>query len=487
MPRTSPRKLSSKAKGDDEATPAASPATAATKPATKSKVKGKAAPKKKVAASAKSTSKEESPKKRKKAAAKNADSDDDDESSSVASTTKVSPKKKVKKTASKKTTTAKATKKKVATKKATTSSGSEDETDGNSATKSPAKKVKKAKAVVQSITERDELPKLWDDDKAKANGSYTLKIATWNVAGLRAVIKKDPEALAKLVKANDIDILCLQETKLQEMHLDDPKLKIRSHLLEAEGYDSYYSCSTAKKGYSGTAVYVKRRGAAKKKDISSFFAKKSRDGDEEDPSVVALDEKLLVPEEISYGLGKEKHDGEGRIIVLDFPGFSMANLYVPNSGQKLERLDYRLQEWDKDLLAFMQERQAKRGVPVMWLGDLNVAHKNHDAYNFGAKHLDKQAGLTPEERAGFDEQLGSGSGFVDAFRELHPEAKGHYTYWSQRAGNRLPNKGLRLDYFVCDKTMFNDDSKVVVRDSYMLPDQLGSDHGPAVLELEIKP
>ena len=133
----------------------------------------------------------------------------------------------------------------------------------------------------------------------------------------------------------------------------------------------------------------------------------------------------------------------------------------------------------------MQDKQAKRGVPLMWLGDLNVAHKNYEAYNFGAKHLDKQAGLTPQERASFQEQLDAG--FVDAFRELHPEAKGHYTYWSQRAGNRLPNKGLRLDYFVCDPAMFSDDSKVIARDSYMLPDQLGSDHGPAVLELEIKP
>ena len=278
----------------------------------------------------------------------------------------------------------------------------------------------------------------------------------------------------------------MQETKLQEAHLDDPKLKIRGHLLEAEGYNSYYSCSIAKKGYAGTAVFVKRRGGSKKKDISSFFAKKSsKKGDEKASSELPIDEKLLVPEKVSYGLGKEKHDGEGRVIVLDFPGFSMANLYVPNSGQKLERLDYRLEEWDKDLLAFMQDKQAKRGVPVMWLGDLNVAHKNYEAYNFGAKHLDKQAGLTPQERASFQEQLDAG--FVDAFRELHPEAKGHYTYWSQRAGNRLPNKGLRLDYFVCDPAMFSDDSKVIARDSYMLPDQLGSDHGPAVLEVEIKP
>ena len=446
----------------------------------KSKVKGKSSP----SAKAKTTGKKASPNKRKVASK---DSSDDD-ASSVSSAVKTSPKKKTKKVAAKspaKTKTA-AAKKKEAVTKATTKKATKVSSESDEESKSSApKKAKKGKAVVQSLTERDELPKLWDVDKANGNNSYTLKIATWNVAGLRAIIKKDPQALATLVKKHDIDILCLQETKLQEVHLDDPKLKIRGHLLEAEGYDSYFSCSTTKKGYAGTAVFVKRRGAAaKKKDISSFFTKTKKGGEEEKSAEAVIDDKLLVPEKVSYGLGKEKHDGEGRVIVLDFPGFSMANLYVPNSGQKLERLDYRLKEWDKDLLAFMQERQSKRGVPVLWLGDLNVAHKSLDAYNFGAKHLDKQAGLTPEERVSFQEQLDAG--FVDAFRELHPDKQGHYTYWSQRAGNRLPNKGLRLDYFVCDTSMFSSDSKVVARDSYMLPDQLGSDHGPAVLELEIK-
>ena len=465
MPRSSTRMASSSPQKEDEET-----STENTKPTpSKSKVKGKMSSKK-------TSPKKTSPKKRK---ASSKDSSDDD-ASSVSSTAKAIPKKKTKKVAATSPAKTKTAKKKEAAKatakKATKASSSESDEE------SKAPKAKKAKVVVQSLTERDELPKLWD---AKSNNnSYTLKIATWNVAGLRAIIKKDPQALATLVKKHDIDILCLQETKLQEMHLDDPKLKIRGHLLEAEGYDSYYSCSTTKKGYSGTAVFVKRRGdAAKKKDISSFFTKAKKGGQEE-TAAPGVDEKLLVPEQVSYGLGKEKHDGEGRVIVLDFPGFSMANLYVPNSGQKLERLDYRLKEWDKDLLAFMQERQSKRGVPVLWLGDLNVAHKNLDAYNFGAKHLDKQAGLTPEERASFQEQLDAG--FVDAFRELHPDKQGHYTYWSQRAGNRLPNKGLRLDYFVCDSSMFSRDSQVIARNSYMLQDQLGSDHGPAVLELEIR-
>jgi len=371
--------------------------------------------------------------------------------------------------------------------------------------KSPSKK-KVPKKEVQSITERDELPKLWNNEKAEANKSQTLRVASWNVAGLRAIVKKEPNALTQLVQDYDIDVLALQETKLQESHLDDPKLLLRN-LLNEQGYDSYWTCSTVKKGYAGTVVFVKRRGSnaaptnkatKKQTDISSFFGKKNgtkvvatnpnnddNDKPKSTPSHAVVDDKLLVPEEVTYTLGKDKHDGEGRIVVLDFPTFTMVTLYVPNSGQKLERLDYRLNEWDKDLLEFVQERQRTRGVPVMWLGDLNVAHKEFDAYNFGAKHLDKQAGLTPQERASFQAQLDAG--YVDAFRELHPEAKGHYTYWSQRAGNRVPNKGLRLDYFVCPKIMFSEESKVIVRDSYMLPEQLGSDHGPAVLELEIKP
>jgi exodeoxyribonuclease-3 len=320
-------------------------------------------------------------------------------------------------------------------------------------------------------------------------------------------MRNHPDALADLVKKHDLDVLCLQETKLQESHLDDPKLKIRGHLLE--GYDAYYTCSTAKKGYAGTAVFVRRRpgqtkgggGASKQKQktVTSFFKSKGETSAstattstvtttasaQEEVASLSVAEANLVPQEVSYEMGKEKHDAEGRLVIVDFPTFSFANLYVPNSGQKLERLAYRTDEWDKDLLNFMQTRQKERGVPVMWLGDLNVAHTNLEVWNDGAKHLAKQAGVTPEERDSFQAMLDAG--FVDAFRKLHPTAKGHYSYWSQRAGNREPNKGLRLDYFVCDPSFFDESSKVVARDSYVLFDQIGSDHCPVVLELEIKP
>ncbi len=331
-----------------------------------------------------------------------------------------------------------------------------------------------------------------------------FRIASWNVAGLRALIKKEPAALSDLCKKYNLDMLCLQETKLQEMHLDDPKLNLRG-LLEVDGYDEYWSCSTAKKGYSGTAVFVRRWGKVKgsssketkkhQSTIGSFFApkdvtdkKSSVKNKEAEPAssntTLPLNTETLVPSSVSYCLGKEI-DNEGRTIILDFPWATITNVYVPNSGQNLERLEYRTKEWDKFFLQYMQDKHRDRGLPVIWLGDLNIAHKALDIWNDGAKHLDKQAGVTPEERASFTEQLESG-GFVDAFRKLHPEAKGHYSYWSMRAGNREPNKGLRLDYFVCSKDLFTEDSNVVVRDSYMAMDQLGSDHSPVILELEIK-
>jgi exodeoxyribonuclease III len=327
-----------------------------------------------------------------------------------------------------------------------------------------------------------------------------MKIASWNVAGLRALMRNKPTALSDLVKEYDLDVLCLQETKLQDSHLDDPKLKIRGQLLEPDGYDAYYACSTAKKGYSGTAVFVKRRSVngikgddRKQKTLECFLGKKDAKIDANpvptDPggstNVLPMDPAFLVPNHVSFTMGVDKHDAEGRLIVVDFPLFTMCNVYVPNSGQNLERLTYRTEEWDTDFLSFMQQKQKERGVPVIWLGDLNVAHTNREVWNDGAKHLGKQAGVTAEERASFQAQLDAG--FVDAFRRLHPTARGHYSYWSQRAGNRAPNKGLRLDYFICDSCFFDESSNAIVRDSYVLHEREGSDHCPVVLELEILP
>lgn len=226
---------------------------------------------------------------------------------------------------------------------------------------------------------------------SRNSNEIAFKIASWNVAGLRALMRNHPDALADLCSEHNLDVLCLQETKLQESHLDDPKLAIRGHLLEEQGYDAHYSCSTAKKGYSGTAVFVRRRDKgggsrstattkAKQTTVTSYFkapmtaAAKTKDTATAAPTPASspIPDKELVPVKVSFKMGKDVHDAEGRLVIVDLPGFSFCNLYVPNSGQKLERLSYRTDSWDKDLLAFVQAKQKDR--PVMWLGDLNVAH-----------------------------------------------------------------------------------------------------------------
>jgi exodeoxyribonuclease III len=314
------------------------------------------------------------------------------------------------------------------------------------------------------------------------------RIASWNVAGLRALVKKEPNKLSDICRKYDLDMLCLQETKIQESHLEDPKLKLKDCSPENDGYLGYWSCSTAKKGYSGTAIFVKQPGAKPKKNsVANFFApkngSKSSNSAKAEPVELPINSEMLKVEGVSYGIGKSIDD-EGRVITVDLPFASIANVYVPNSGQTLQRLDYRTKEWDKDFLGYMQKKQSDRKLPVIWLGDLNVAHTEHDVWNDGAKHLDKQAGVTPQERASFQEQLDSG--YADAFRKLHGATSGQYSYWSQRAGNRGPNKGLRLDYFIASQDLFEEKSKVVVRDSYILEEVHGSDHCPVVLELEIK-
>eukprot|EP00985_Skeletonema_marinoi_P019576 scaffold11292_cov118-Skeletonema_marinoi.AAC.1 len=340
------------------------------------------------------------------------------------------------------------------------------------------------------------LTRLWNPETAMTSkGSYTFTVISWNVAGLRAFIKKQPDALANLAERYQADVICLQEHKLQDVHLDDPKLKIREHFEEKlGGFESHWSYSTTKKGYSGTAMFIRKRGGGddaskkgkKQAKIGAFFTSKNKEGDEaaKGDSIGDIPVSHLQPLNVMTELGLPKHDGEGRTVTAEFPLFHLTNVYVPNSGQKLDRLGYRTEEWDTDFLNKMQ--QLEKGKPVIWLGDLNVAHNEKDTWNEGAKHLVKSAGTTPQERASFDRQLGAG--FVDAFRHLHQDAMGHYSYWSQRAGNREPNKGLRLDYFICSKDLMEDDDdrKVVVRDSYMVPDELGSDHCPIVLEIEMK-
>ncbi|KAL7477214.1 hypothetical protein ACHAW6_003030 [Cyclotella cf. meneghiniana] len=381
--------------------------------------------------------------------------------------------------------------------------------DGTSSIEAISPRKKKAKAPDhQRWTERTPLTKLWDPlTSIKDAGSYNFTVISWNVAGLRTFIKKNPDALSNLASRYDADVICLQETKLQEEHLNDPKLKLKEYFDEKlKEYNCHFSCSLEKKGYSGTAMFIKKYGhtvdengpkkGRKQATLGAFFGTKSHDSNETKSKHNERDElnsdipiTSLRPLTVSKHLGIPAHDGEGRTITAEFPLFFLTNVYVPNSGQNLERLSYRTEQWDKDFVAKMRLLEKDGGKPIIWLGDLNVAFDEKDTWNEGAKHLSKSAGTTPEERASFAEQLSSG--FVDAFRYLHPDGRGHYSYWSQRAGNRAPNKGLRLDYFVCSKVLMSEGDKkafqkAIVRDSYMVHDQLGSDHCPIVLEIEIK-
>lgn len=425
-------------------------------------------------------------------------------------------------------------------------------TSSTTSTSSSKKKKTTANAAALSQTEVTPLKRLFPDENSTENNDnsssgYKYKIITWNVAGLRALMKNHPMALSNLVIEHDADVICLQETKLQPEHVYDEKLKIEE-ILKEEGYKSYFSCCSVKKGYSGTAVFVKQYISKdgletnahdqvssikkkKKKQMTLFGTSSKNDSVKEEkvsssssnqkvPSSHLLWNKMdfvqqnLIPHRITFSMNaihdkehENDHDPEGRIICVELPKFFFVNLYVPNSGQKLDRLDYRIHTWDKSLSQYMHDCMIKWKKPGMWLGDLNVAHKEKDVWNYGAKHLLKQAGCTLEERSSFDDLLkgyheddtnhDNNPVFRDVFRTLHPDASGHYSYWSQRAGNRLPNKGLRLDYFVAHSSMFSskydDDSgkmkkekiNVVVRDSYMLPNVQGSDHCPCVLELEL--
>eukprot|EP00587_Corethron_hystrix_P006177 CAMPEP_0113313114 /NCGR_PEP_ID=MMETSP0010_2-20120614/9665_1 /TAXON_ID=216773 ORGANISM="Corethron hystrix, Strain 308" /NCGR_SAMPLE_ID=MMETSP0010_2 /ASSEMBLY_ACC=CAM_ASM_000155 /LENGTH=527 /DNA_ID=CAMNT_0000169057 /DNA_START=374 /DNA_END=1957 /DNA_ORIENTATION=- /assembly_acc=CAM_ASM_000155 len=408
--------------------------------------------------------------------------------------------------------------------------------------KSPPKK--RAARPVQNVTDRSILPRLWPLSSQRTSPPTlpSLRFLSWNVNGIRALLKNHPDVLAEVSTgryskdpwredeedAVPYDVVCLQETKLQTMHIGK---EVPSDLLEAEGFDAFWSCSTAKKGYSGTVVFVRRgcvhfqgmkgekkseengetsasssssssKGKKKQKSISQFFSKSKNTETEKDAPLKVADSHADYPpipsSIVSYGIGWKEHDEEGRSITLDLPHLTLTNLYVPNSGQNLVRLGYRTEKWDRDLLKFMKRKEKDRGKPVVWLGDLNVAHKAADVWNDGAKHLDKCAGTTPEERKAFSDQLEEGSGYIDAFRALHPDATGQYTYWSMRAGNKEVNKGMRLDYFVCSAAMLseqeneNNDNKadekscgVIVRDSSIIPDVPGSDHCPIMLELEI--
>ena len=251
-----------------------------------------------------------------------------------------------------------------------------------------------------------------------------LKFISWNVNSLRACYDK---GFADAFNRLEADFFCLQETKMQEGQLD----------VQFEGYQSYWNYAE-KKGYSGTAIFSK-----------------------------------VKPLSVTYGLGIEEHDHEGRVITLELESYYLITVYTPNSQEELRRLDYRM-KWDDDFRAYLKKLEEKK--PVIVCGDLNVAHKEIDLKN--PKTNRKNAGFTDEERAKFTTLLESG--FTDTFRYFYPEQEGIYSWWSYRFKAREKNAGWRIDYFLT-----SDSLKDKLRGAQIHTDILGSDHCPVELEIDL--
>lgn len=224
-------------------------------------------------------------------------------------------------------------------------------------------------------------------------GRKLLRLLSWNVAGLRAVLRKEDScaAIKALLEKEKPHILCLQETKLQSHHVDEIADDFKQLF---EGYTALWSCSEAKKGYSGTCILLSESVPGKVKSVR-------------------------------YGIGQSEADLEGRAITMEFDWFYLVNTYVPNAGENLKRLDYRVKTWDPSLVAHLKSLESK-GKPVILGGDLNVAHQDIDFFNPEEPRMKKAAGTTPEERGSFGEVMLGDGGFIDTFRWRHPEATGVY-------------------------------------------------------------
>lgn len=249
-----------------------------------------------------------------------------------------------------------------------------------------------------------------------------MKFISWNVNGLRAVYKKGFLDFFNKINA---DIFCIQETKMQEGQIK----------LELEGYNQYFNYAT-RKGYSGTAIFTR-----------------------------------IKPKNVTYGIGIEEHDQEGRVITLEFEKFYFITCYTPNSGRELARLDYRM-TWEEAFRKYLKELDKKK--PVIICGDLNVAHKEIDLKN--PKTNRKNAGFTDEEREKMTELIKAG--FTDTYRYLYPDKENVYTWWSYMGQAREKNVGWRIDYFLT-----SDRIKNKIKETYIFDEILGSDHCPIGLEI----
>ena len=252
-----------------------------------------------------------------------------------------------------------------------------------------------------------------------------MKLISWNVNGLRACVQK---GFLDFFHEVDADIFCVQETKLQEGQIQ----------LELEGYEQYLNYAE-KKGYSGTAIFAKK-----------------------------------TPLAVRYGIGIEAHDHEGRVITLEYEKFFFVTVYTPNSQSELARLDYRM-KWEDDFLAYI--KTLEKSKPVIYAGDLNVAHQEIDLKN--PKTNRKNAGFTDQERDKFSTVLANG--MIDTFRYFYPEQTGIYSWWSYRFKAREKNAGWRIDYFVTSEVL-----KEVLQDAKIHTEVFGSDHCPVELDINME-
>ena len=251
-----------------------------------------------------------------------------------------------------------------------------------------------------------------------------MKLVSWNVNGIRACVNKGFSDFFKEINA---DIFCIQETKCQKGQIE----------LEFDGYKSYWN-SAEKKGYSGTAIFVKK-----------------------------------VPINVIYGIGKNEYDSEGRDITLEYDNFYIVNIYTPNSKRELERLDYR-QVWEDEIRTYLSQLKQKKSV--IMCGDLNVAHKEIDLKN--PKTNRRNAGFTDEEREKMTELLNYG--FIDTYRYLYPDKENAYTWWSYMGKAREKNVGWRIDYFIVSNNL-----KDKIKEAKIYAEIMGSDHCPVGLEINI--
>lgn len=264
--------------------------------------------------------------------------------------------------------------------------------------------------------------------KAPNGGTCNLKIISWNVNGLRAVVRNG--AFENYLRNENADIICLQETKC-------PKKDVPDQLAEWKEYPFKYYCDSKKASYAGVALFSKKK-----------------------------------PLSVTYGLSVAEHDIEGRLITATFEDFILINAYVPNAGRELVRLPYRIEQWDEDLRKHLATLDSIK--PVILCGDLNVSHKEIDLANPNTNK--KTAGFTPQERASFTKLLEGG--FIDSFRFLYPNLRDQYTFWSYMKNARAKNVGWRLDYFVLSSRL-----QEALCDNQIRSSVMGSDHCPIVLYL----